>query len=365
MGLLVGSKTLSRLLEEADVSVRLNQMTGEGEWTEGATRNDPLSPLWEKITKYPGNVLLGHVRLQAAPRCLAWQWRMSLRRLLGARVVNPFQEWLATLPSWDGEPRLDLLLDRALDVDPDCDPGLAAWAGRHYVMGAIARQCHGRGGDYAAVGEGARSHVPLLAGPRFTLYRGFAAALLPSEPFAKEWTHGLWGTWLGGDSVDVQGVMRNTQGRVFATVDDLLDQPRDILRWAADSFARLHDRPSNHFDRHSLRYRTAQSGGRRRGIDYRRRAVLVVGASEGFDKLATIPNLNSCLVSIPVRRKRVEFDDVIDSGYRDQLWAEGLSRLGNGESFRFPEELAPAAQDSNAMLIGPLSRYLPQAAAVH
>lgn len=364
MRLLLSRKTLSRLLEEADVSVRLNQMTGEGEWTEGATRHDPLSPLWEKITRYPGNVLLGHVRSQTAPNCLAWQWRMTLRRLLRASVVNPFQEWLATLPSWDGESRLDRMLDRALDVDPDCDPRLAAWAGRHYVMGAIARQCHGRGGDYAAVGEGARSHMPLLAGPRFASCRGFASALLPSEPFAKEWAYGLWAGWLGGESLKVQEVMRYTQGRVFATVDDLLDQPRDILRWAADSLARVHDRPGSIFDRQYLRYRAAQSGGRRRGIDYRRRAVLVVGASDGFDKLATIPNLNSCLVSIPVRRKHVELDDVTDPGYRDQLWAEGLRRLDNGESFRFPEELAPAAQDSNAKLIGPLSRHLPQVDAV-
>lgn len=354
MRLLLSRKTLSRLLEEADVSVRLNQMTGEGEWTEGATRHDPLSPLWEKITRYPGNVLLGHVRSQTAPNCLAWQWRMTLRRLLRAGVVNPFREWLATLPSWDGESRLDLMLHRALDVDPDCDPRLAAWAGRHYVMGAIARQCHGRGGDYSVVGEGARSHVPLLAGLRLASCRGFASALLPSEPFAKEWAYGLWAGWLGGESLKVQDVMRYTQGRVFATVDDLLDQPRDILRWAADGLTRVHDRPGSIFDRQYLRYRAAQSGGRRRGIDYRRRAVLVVGASDGFDKLATIPDLNSRLVSIPVRRKHVELDDVTDPGYRDQLWAEGLRRLDNGESFRFPEELAPAAQDSNAKLIGPL-----------
>lgn len=352
---LLSSKALGRLLEQADVSVRLNQMTGEGEWTEGPTRHDPLSPLWEKITRYPGNVLLGHVRSQAAPGCLAWQWRVSLRGLLAASVVNPFQEWLATLPSWDGESRLDSMLDRALDVDPDCDPRLAAWAGRHYVMGAIARQCHGRGGDYSAVGEDARSQVPLLAGPRFASYRGFASALLPSEPFANEWTHGLWPGQLGGGSLHVQGVMHDTQGRVFAAVDDLLDQPRDILRWAADSLARVHDRPRSHYDRHYLRYRVAQSGGRRRGIDYRRRAVLVVSASDGFDQLATIPNLNSCLVSIPVRRKRVELDDVDDPGYRGQLWAEGLRRLEDGESFRFPEELAAAAQDSNARLIGPLA----------
>ena len=357
MRLLLSRKTLSRLLEEADVSVRLNQMTGEGEWTEGATRHDPLSPLWEKITRYPGNVLLGHVRSQAASNCLAWQWRVILRRLLHASVVNPFQEWLATLPSWDGESRLDLMLHRALDVDPDCDPRLAAWAGRHYVMGAIARQCHGRGGDYSAAGEPDRSRSPLLAGPRHASHRYFAKSLLPSEPYAKEWTHELWPGWLGGDSSSVQSVMRSTHGRVFAVVDDLLDQPRDILRWAADSFARVHDRPRNIFDLQSLQYRAAQSGGRRRGIDYRRRAVPVVGASDGFDKLATIPNLNSCLVGIPVHRDSFELDGVDDPDYRDQLWAEGLRRLASGESFRFPEELAPAAQDSNARLIGALSRY--------
>ena len=38
MRLLLGRKTLRRLLEEADVSVRLNEMTGDGEWAEGATR---------------------------------------------------------------------------------------------------------------------------------------------------------------------------------------------------------------------------------------------------------------------------------------------------------------------------------------
>lgn len=117
MRLMLGSKTLGRLLEEVDVSVRLNQMSGDGEWAEGATRHDPLSPLWEKITKYPGSVLLGHVRSRAAPNCSAWSWRMSLRRLLDISVANPFQEWLATLPPWDGEPRLDLMLHRALDVD--------------------------------------------------------------------------------------------------------------------------------------------------------------------------------------------------------------------------------------------------------
>ncbi len=357
MRLLLGPKTLDRLLEEVDVSVRLNQMSGEGEWAEGATRHDPLSPLWEKITKYPRSVLLGHVRSQAAPNCLAWSWRMSLRRLLDISVANPFQEWLATLPPWDGEPRLDLMLNRALDVDPNCDPRLAAWAGRHYVMGAIARQYHGRCRDYSAAGEGDRSRTPLLAGPRFASYRDFAKSLLPSEPFAKEWTHALWGGALRGDSVSVQEVMRNTQGRVFAVVDNLLDQPRDLLRWAADSLARAHDRPSSIHERQYLSYRAAQSGGRRRGIDYRRRAVLVLGASDDFDKLATIPNLNSCLVSIPVRRTTVEPDVVNNPDYRDQLWAEGLRRLDNGESFRFPEELAPAARDSNARLIGDLSRY--------
>lgn len=357
MRLLLGSKTLDRLLEEVDVSVRLNQMTGEGEWAEGATRHDPLSPLWEKITKYPRSVLLGHVRSRAAPNCLRWLWRMSLRRLLGTSVANPFQEWLATLPPWDGEPRLDLMLNRALDVDPNCDPRLAAWAGRHYVMGAIARQCHGRGSDYSAAGEGDRSRAPLLAGPRFASYRDFAKSLLPSEPFAKEWTHALWGGWLRGDSLSVQQVMHDTQGRVFAVVDNLLDQPRDILRWAADSLARVHDKPSSILDRQYLWYRTAQSGGRRRGIDYRRRAVLVLGASDGFDELATIPNLNSCLVSIPVHRATVEPDVANNPDYRDQLWAEGLRRLDNGESFRFPEELTPAARDSNARLIGDLSQH--------
>ena len=173
MRVLLGRKTLRRLLEQADVSVRLNEMAGDGEWAEGPTRHDPLSPMWEKITRYPRNVLLGHVRKQVVPGCTAWQWRVALRRLLSASVVNPFREWLATLPEWDGQPRLDLMLDRVLDVDSACDPELASWAGRHYVMGAIARQLEGRGGDYSAVGEG--GPVPPAAAGRVPL--GFVPQL--------------------------------------------------------------------------------------------------------------------------------------------------------------------------------------------
>ena len=356
MRVLLGRKTLRRLLEQADVSVRLNEMTGNGEWVEGPTRHDPLSPLWEKITKYPRNVLLGHVRKQVAAGCTAWQWRMILRRLLSASAVNPFREWLATLPEWDGQPRLDLMMDQVLDVDSGCDPELASWAGRHYVMGAIARQLQGRGGDYSAVGEGDRSRLPLLVGPRWASYRKLATALLPPEPFAQEWVNGLWAHSLGGDGWDTKDRMRSTQGRVFAVVDDLLDQPREVLRCATDTLARVHDKPRHTLDRSTLRYSAAQHGGRRR-LDYRRRAVLVVGASNGLDKLATIPNLNSRLVAIPVRRDRVERDDVKDPVYWDQLWAEGLRRLSGGESVRFPEALVPAAQDSNTRLMGDLSRY--------
>lgn len=354
----LGRKTLRRLLEQADVSVRLNEMTGDGEWAEGPTRHDPLSPLWEKITKYPRNVLLGHLRKQVVTGCTAWQWRMTLRRLLSASVVNPFREWLATLPEWDGQPRLDLMLDQVLDVDSGCDPELASWAGRHYVMGAIARQLQGRGGDYSAVGEGDRSRVPLLVGSRWASCRSLAAALLPPEPFAQEWVDGLWASSLGGNSLDTKETMRGTQGCVFAVVDDLLGQPREVLRGATDSLARVHDKPRHMLDRSALRYSAAQHGGRRR-LDYRRRAVLVVGASNGLDKLATIPNLNLRLVAIPVRRDRVERDDVKDPVYWDQLWAEGLKRLSGGESLRFPEALVPAAKDSNTRLMGDLSQYCP------
>ena len=83
----------------------------------------------------------------------------------------------------------------------------------------------------------------------------------------------------------------------------------------------------------------------------------MVGASNGLDKLATIPNLNSRLVAIPVRRDRVERDDMKDPVYWDQLWAEGLKRLSGGESLRFPEALVPAARDSNTRLMGDLSQY--------
>ena len=357
MRLLLSRETLSRLLEDADVSVRLNEMTGEGEWAEGATRHDPLSPLWEKISRYPDNVLLGHVRSRVATDSWAWQWKMSLCDLLDTNVVNPFQEWLATLPAWDGEPRLDRLLDRVLDVDPSCDAGLVAWASRHLVMGAITRQLHGRGDDYSATGEGDRSRVPLLAGPRHAFYTSFATALLPPEPFARHWECKVWACDFGDETFATTNVALRTRGSVFAVIDDLLDQPRDVLRRMADGLGREYDVPARRWDRGYAKRQATKTGGGRAEYDYRRRAVLVPSASKRLDNLATIPNLNSLLVGIPVRKDFVRREHVKDPNYWDQLWAEALKRLNDGESFRFPEDLAPAAQDANARLVGALSRY--------
>lgn len=127
----LGRKTLRRLLEQADVSVRLNEMTGDGEWAEGPTRHDPLSPLWEKITKYPRNVLLGHVRKQVAAGCTALQWRVALRRLLSASVVNPFRDSLARVHD---KPR-DMLDRSSLAVRQARRPTACRLGGRSRLSG--------------------------------------------------------------------------------------------------------------------------------------------------------------------------------------------------------------------------------------
>ena len=71
----------------------------------------------------------------------------------------------------------------------------------------------------------------------------------------------------------------------------------------------------------------------------------------------TVLTPNPRLVAIPIHRGDVKREDQRDLGYRDQRWAEGLKRLDDGGSFQIPENVAPAAKDSNARLVSALSRY--------
>ena len=65
-------------------------------------------------------------------------WKDSMNALLYSREVDPFKEWLDSLPPWDGVERLDGWLGEVFDV-ADESRGLAAWASRFLFLGVVWR----------------------------------------------------------------------------------------------------------------------------------------------------------------------------------------------------------------------------------
>ncbi|MDE2762892.1 MAG: hypothetical protein OXK74_08930 [Gemmatimonadota bacterium] len=66
-------------------------------------------------------------------------WVRSVRALSEDSAVDPFLDWLASLPKWDGIPRIDGLLTDLFEVPKGIPKKLTAWAGRHLTMGAVTR----------------------------------------------------------------------------------------------------------------------------------------------------------------------------------------------------------------------------------
>ena len=64
--------------------------------------------------------------------------RAYLMALSGANIVDPFIEWLESLPEWDGKHRLDRLIPDLFDVDYD-ELGMAAWCGSSPYIVAVRR----------------------------------------------------------------------------------------------------------------------------------------------------------------------------------------------------------------------------------
>ena len=61
-------------------------------------------------------------------------WRRSLNAILRDRRVDPFKEWLESLPPWDKEKRLDFYLD---DLFSAGRLELVQWVGRYIFLGSL------------------------------------------------------------------------------------------------------------------------------------------------------------------------------------------------------------------------------------
>ena len=66
------------------------------------------------------------------------RWADALNSMLYHREIDPFKEWLESLPAWDGKPRLQEVLFEVFHVSAESIP-LARWAGQYIFLGSVWR----------------------------------------------------------------------------------------------------------------------------------------------------------------------------------------------------------------------------------
>ena len=329
---------LAAALEELGVECRFNvrAMRHEfrergGDWREANDRTE--AKLQETIA---AKFTTGE---KNAPLCFGREtWARALNALLADREVDPFVEWLESLPAWDRTPRLDTWLATAFTTTPECP--LTAWAGQFLFLGAATR----------AFEPGKKlDEMPVLIGPQGC---GKSTALrLALPPDRPEWfADGLH------LAADPKARAEALQGRVIVEAAEMAGSTRAELESLKSFLSRQDDGSIR------LAYR--------RNPETMQRRCIIAGTANDAHCLPNDPTGNRRFVPIHVA-KRSELtqceecgDDRLHEGdcaacgneqplavealrrylnkHREQLWAEAVKLYRLGVEARLPAHLAGA-----------------------
>ena len=231
-------------------------------------------------------------------------WDEHLNALLYHREVDPFRDWLESLPEWDGTERLAELL-------PDClgasDGPLTRWAGAYLALGAVQR-------TYEP--GGLLREIPILIGPQRAGKSQLLSNLLPPE-------HPDWFS----DSVCVsdptQKRVEGMLGRVIVELSELTGFRRAELESLKAFISRRDDGATR------LAYR--------RDPETALRRCILVGTSNDTECLPADPSGNTRYV--PIQCGEGSHVEPYLAERRDQLWAEGLARYRYGERANLPRSM--------------------------
>ena len=254
-------------------------------------------------------------------------WRLSQRlwtdyrnAILSQNEIDPFVEWLESLPDWDGQERIELVLTRLGAPDDD----LTAWASRYLFVAPIQR----------ALEPGCALHeIPVLIGGQGIGQSVTIERLIPPE-HRFDWH---------GDSLnlaeDHQKQAEAIQGRVLVEVSEMAGSTRAEIDSLKAFLTRTND------GQHRAAYA--------RNPEPRPRRCAFVGTTNDTNPLPNDPTGNrrfvvvDCTSGTPVEAsEQIAWID----GCRVDLWAEAWERHGRGEwpTARLPETLKPQQADRNA-----------------
>ena len=254
----------------------------------------------------------------AAARTTAWNAHLALNE------HDPVEDYLDSLPAWDGEPRLDRVFELAGFRLEHPDDLLVRWAGAAIFLAAVWRTFEPGYGFH---------EMPVLQGPQRAGKSQFLAHLVPPEH------RDAWFT----DNLQLASRSGTSKEQVEATLGKWIVECAELAGlWRSDI------EPMK-----AYLSRSADNAVRlawRRNAELRPRRFVVVGTTNEARPLPDDPTGNRRFVVVEVKGGNAAQIIGWVNEHRDQLWAEAVHRVNEGEHARLPDGLGKAQASANEEL---------------
>ena len=313
-------------LDKLNVGLRFNERAGRVEYQNGATEWLELGDRAEAhlfdVLAIRGRVPDQRSRSDNVQKLIPLHYGRDARAdVINATVyhrsVDPFADYLAALPEWDGDGRLEYVLGQLFGAD--FDSPLTKWAGRAPYVGAVVR---------ARQPGALLREIPVLHGPQNIGKSAYLRSMFPPA----------WQSDWFSDDCDFHAGPKEqveaTLGRVLIELSELAGiHSRDIERVKA-FISRVNDG--------SIRLAYAHNA------EARPRRFVLAGTTNSDESLPNDSGGNSRFVVVGCPRNAI--DGAIESwmdANRAQLWAEAIHLANAGDDGRLPLALQQQQTKAN------------------
>ena len=313
-------------LDFLGIELRYNVRADTYEWREKGKTWQRVTDRWRQSTRAelerrvlrpyqtvdPGPFIIGE------PNFIAW----TLANCYDDGDVDPFVEWLESLPEWDGTERMAGALQQCLTPVEGQDPKLVEWCSTYIFAGAVNR----------ALNPGKRQdESPVIIADGNSGKTTFVQLALPA--FGRPDWYGSKLDMAASDQKKLEAIL----GKVIVEMAEMDGMRRadhsklkEFLGCQVDNSVRL---------------------SYRRDPDKYPRRNIFVGTSDKLECLPNDPNLRRFGVvrmkakgkKGPATYRRIKA--YMDAN-REQLWAEALAWIKAGNKPNLPDSLRPAATEA-------------------
>lgn len=256
---------------------------------------------------------LFNYRTDRGPRPLhygAETWTLFRDAVLKDHEVDPFKEWIESLPEWDGTGRIDSYLSDLFTVEPS---PLALWAAQFLVLGPIQR----------AFEPGSKlDEMPVMVGPQNIGKSAVLRCLMP-EPHQAAWFAD--GLHLAADPKTRAEAL---QGKVIVEASEMAGSTRADLESLKSFISRQDDGSVR------MAYR--------RDPETTLRRAVICGTTNRENCLPNDSSGNRRFIPVDLPTSTQAIEPYMET-HRIQLWAEALNRYRDGMRAGLPRTLKGTA----------------------